>query len=56
MNGIDMIRFVRDHPSYRNFPIMVLSSRGDEDARRRALELGADDYVAKPFVPLAFCH
>ena len=32
-------------------PIILLSAVGDEDAKVRALEAGADDYVIKPFAP-----
>jgi two-component system, chemotaxis family, chemotaxis protein CheY len=54
MNGIDTIRFLRAHPSYRQLPVMILSTRGDEDSRRKALDLGANSYSTKPFVPGAF--
>ncbi len=47
MNGFDLLRAVRDH---HDIPIIVLSGRGDESDRVLALELGADDYVVKPFL------
>lgn len=34
-----------------NIPIIILSARDSEDDKVRALELGADDYIAKPFSP-----
>lgn len=47
MDGLDVIRTVRED---RNMvPIIVLSSRDDEAAKVAALDLGADDYVTKPF-------
>jgi two-component system KDP operon response regulator KdpE len=47
MEGAEVIRKIRDSGS--KLPILVLSSRGDERGKVEALELGADDYVTKPF-------
>jgi two-component system KDP operon response regulator KdpE len=47
MEGLDIITQLRATQSM--VPIIVLSSRGDERAKVEALELGADDYLAKPF-------
>jgi two-component system KDP operon response regulator KdpE len=47
MDGLEVIRKLRDEGSA--VPIVVLSSRSDEVAKVRALDLGADDYVTKPF-------
>lgn len=47
INGFDVILRIRD--GGLNVPIVVLSSRNDEDGKVRALDLGADDYVTKPF-------
>jgi two-component system KDP operon response regulator KdpE len=47
INGIDLIERVRGQGS--TVPIVVLSSRGDETSKVKALDLGADDYVTKPF-------
>jgi two-component system, OmpR family, KDP operon response regulator KdpE len=46
-DGLDVIRSIRKSGS--KLPIVVLSSRGDERGKVEALELGADDYVTKPF-------
>jgi two-component system, OmpR family, KDP operon response regulator KdpE len=46
-DGLDVIRSIRTSGS--KLPIVVLSSRGDERGKVEALELGADDYVTKPF-------
>jgi two-component system, OmpR family, KDP operon response regulator KdpE len=46
MDGLDVIRRIR---AKATIPIVVLSSRDDERAKVEALELGADDYVTKPF-------
>jgi two-component system KDP operon response regulator KdpE len=47
MQGLDLLRKIRQRQE--NLPIIILSSRGDEAAKVAALDLGADDYVTKPF-------
>ena len=47
MQGLDLLRTIRATDGAT--PIVVLSSRGDEVAKVEALDLGADDYVTKPF-------
>ncbi|HYL32455.1 MAG TPA: response regulator [Stellaceae bacterium] len=46
MNGLDVIRALR---AKSDVPVIVLSVRGDEQGKVAALDLGADDYVTKPF-------
>lgn len=46
-DGLEVIQKVRASPS--QVPIVVLSARGEENDKIAALDLGADDYVAKPF-------
>ncbi|MFH1795445.1 MAG: response regulator transcription factor [Pseudomonadota bacterium] len=45
--GFDLLRMIRARNE--SVPIVVLSSRGDESGKVEALDLGADDYVTKPF-------
>jgi two-component system, OmpR family, KDP operon response regulator KdpE len=47
VQGFDLLRTIRARNE--QVPIVVLSSRGDETAKVTALDLGADDYVTKPF-------
>ena len=47
-DGVDLCRQLRE---WTSMPIIVLSAVGEEDAKVRALEAGADDYVTKPFGP-----
>src|ERR1700716_508997 len=47
IQGHDLLRMIRAHNE--SVPIVVLSSRGDEAGKVQALDLGADDYVTKPF-------
>ncbi|MGE4354182.1 MAG: response regulator [Oscillospiraceae bacterium] len=46
MDGIDIIRFIR---SWTKLPIIVVSARTQERDKVEALDLGADDYITKPF-------
>ena len=46
MDGFDVLKDIRSHS---NVPVIVVTVRGDEIDRVRGLELGADDYVTKPF-------
>ncbi len=48
MDGLEVVRRVR---AKSNVPVIMLTARGDETDRVVGLELGADDYVAKPFSP-----
>jgi two-component system KDP operon response regulator KdpE len=47
-DGVDVVRGLRE---WSELPVLVLSAVGDEEAKVRALEAGADDYVTKPFGP-----
>lgn len=47
MSGHDLLRRIRH--GYPDIPVIVLSSRDDERGKVEALDLGADDYVTKPF-------
>ena len=47
MRGLELLRQIRERRE--DVPIVVLSSRGEEVAKVEALDLGADDYVTKPF-------
>jgi len=48
LDGLEVFRRVR---SFTPLPIIMLTARGDEDDRVTGLELGADDYIGKPFSP-----
>ena len=51
MHGLEVLQFVRRHPAYRNLPVIVLTTRGDEASREAALAAGANVYLTKPFLP-----
>jgi DNA-binding response OmpR family regulator len=48
LDGFETLRMLRE---ISTIPVIMLTARGDEDDRVRGLELGADDYVTKPFSP-----
>jgi two-component system, OmpR family, alkaline phosphatase synthesis response regulator PhoP len=49
LNGLDVCRKIRANPDYNNIPIIIISAKTEELDVVLGLELGADDYVAKPF-------
>jgi two-component system alkaline phosphatase synthesis response regulator PhoP len=51
MDGLDVTRALRQDPATRKLPIIMLTARVEEADRLIGLELGADDYVTKPFSP-----
>jgi two-component system chemotaxis response regulator CheY len=48
---MEVIDFVRRHQSYRNIPIVVLTTKGEEASRTQAMAAGATSYLTKPFDP-----
>jgi two-component system, OmpR family, phosphate regulon response regulator PhoB len=50
-SGIEVCRRLRKSKDTAHVPIIMLTARGEEDDRVRGLEIGADDYVTKPFSP-----
>ncbi len=51
INGLELIQFIRNNEHHRATPILLISTQSSERDRKRALSLGADGYVAKPFTP-----
>src|SRR5262245_63912442 len=51
VDGLEICRIVRADPATAAVPIIMLTARGEESERIVGLELGADDYIAKPFSP-----
>ena len=48
LDGYEVLKLIRQHHAT---PVIMLTARGEEDDRIRGLELGADDYITKPFSP-----
>jgi len=51
MDGIEICKKIRAIPSSSSLPIIMLTARSEETDKILGLELGADDYVTKPFSP-----
>ena len=51
MHGMEVIGFVRSHQAYRDIPIVVLTTKGEESSRKEAFAAGANHYLTKPFNP-----
>ncbi|MGH8654319.1 MAG: phosphate regulon transcriptional regulator PhoB [Gammaproteobacteria bacterium] len=49
ISGVDFARRLKRNPSTREVPIIMLTAKGEEADRIKGLEVGADDYVTKPF-------
>jgi len=51
VSGLEICRQIRRKSETRELPVIMLTARGEEADRVRGLEVGADDYVTKPFSP-----
>lgn len=51
MDGLEVCRLIRQDSALKNIPVIILTARGEEVDRIVGLELGADDYIVKPFSP-----
>jgi len=51
VSGLDLARRLKREDLTRDLPIIMLTARGEEEEKIRGLEVGADDYVTKPFSP-----
>ncbi len=49
MDGLDVLRAIRAHASHKALPVLLVTARSEEIDRVLGLELGADDYISKPF-------
>ena len=51
ISGVEWARRLKKENVYRDVPIILLTARGEEEDKVRGLEIGADDYMTKPFSP-----
>ena len=51
IDGLEVFRYIREYPRFRNVPIIMLTAKSDPLDVVLGLEIGADDYVTKPFHP-----
>ena len=50
-NGINLAKEIKRNDLTKDIPIIMLTARGEEEDKVRGLEVGADDYITKPFSP-----
>jgi two-component system, chemotaxis family, chemotaxis protein CheY len=51
MHGLELLQFLRTNSTFKDIPIMVVTTRGDEGMLVKAMEAGANAYIIKPFKP-----
>lgn len=51
IGGIEVVQFVRSQDRLKNVPIIVVTTRGDDNSRDQALKAGATRFLTKPFSP-----
>ena len=51
LNGFEVAKKLRADSRTEFIPVLILSAKGESESRIKGLELGADDYLAKPFSP-----
>ncbi len=49
INGLELITFLRQHPAYKEVPILIISTEAGDEDRKRGLAIGANGYLVKPF-------
>jgi two-component system chemotaxis response regulator CheY len=53
IGGIEVVEFIRGQDRLRSLPIVIITTRGDEGSKERALTAGASRFMTKPFSPEA---
>jgi two-component system chemotaxis response regulator CheY len=48
MDGLKLVSLVRNDPSYKTVPIVIITTEGASEDRERALAIGANEYITKP--------
>ncbi len=56
MHGMEVLQFIRQVDRLRNLPVIILTTRGDEESLQEAMHLGASRYLTKPFSPSVLLH
>jgi two-component system chemotaxis response regulator CheY len=49
INGLELIGYVKSNPTYRDIPLVIVSTEKSEEDKKRGISLGAAGYVVKPF-------
>lgn len=51
VGGVEVLDFVRSQDKLRALPVLIVTTRGDDESRERVLAAGASAFLAKPFTP-----
>lgn len=51
LSGLDVLAHIRADPRWRDLPCIILTAAGQEQQHRQAMELGASEFLTKPFSP-----
>ena len=51
MHGLEVLGFIRANQRFRQLPVIILTTRDDEESRTAAMQAGATAYLTKPFTP-----
>lgn len=49
INGLELIGYVKSNPTYRDIPLVIVSTEKSEEDKKRGIALGAAGYIVKPF-------
>jgi two-component system chemotaxis response regulator CheY len=56
MHGLEVLNFVLNHFGHHQPPVVILTTKGDEQSKRDAIAAGAASYITKPFEPRQFAQ
>jgi two-component system, chemotaxis family, chemotaxis protein CheY len=56
IGGFEVVEFIRGQDQLRQLRVIIVTTRGDEGSRARALSAGADEFMTKPFTPESILH
>jgi two-component system, chemotaxis family, chemotaxis protein CheY len=51
IGGVEVLEFVRGQDTLRSLPVLIVTTRGDDQSRERVMQAGATGFLAKPFTP-----
>jgi two-component system chemotaxis response regulator CheY len=51
IGGLEVVQFIREQDGLKDLPVIIITTRGDDGSRERALSAGATRFVTKPFNP-----
>lgn len=49
LDGIETCKRIKGNPDTRHIPVIIITTRGEDDRKKRGYEAGCDDYITKPF-------